>query len=49
MHSVGKSLNNIISAGNESHVLNKTIVKTSQLAENVSSKVRRLDEARVRV
>lgn len=47
MNSVGKSLSSLTNAGHESNALNTTIVKTSQLAEDVSAKVRRLDEARV--
>lgn len=49
MKNIGKSLHSLTNAGKESKNLNETIVKTSHLAENVSAKVRRLDEARVRV
>lgn len=47
MHGIGRSLTELTAASNESKTLDTMIVNTSVLAENVSAKVRRLDEARV--
>lgn len=47
MNGIGRSLNGLNAASNESKTLNVMIDNTSILAENVSAKVRRLDEARV--
>lgn len=49
LQNVGKSINSLTSAKNNAGTLGGMITHTSQLSENVSSKVRRLDEARSRV
>lgn len=48
MNGISRSLNGLTIANNEAKSVNATIENTSILAENVSVKVRRLDEARVR-
>lgn len=47
MNGIGRALNNLTVLGNESKQISNTIHHTAILAENVSAKVRRLDEARV--
>lgn len=47
MNNIGRSLASLNIAGDESKKVNSMIENTSSLAENVSAKVRRLDEARV--
>lgn len=49
MNGIGRSLASLTTASDESNSLNSMIVNTSVLAENVSAKVRRLDEARVSI
>lgn len=49
MNSIGRSLQSMCKASDDASALNANIEKTSELAENVSVKVRRLDEARKRV
>lgn len=49
MTNIGRSLSSLTTASNEANTVNTMIENTSQLAENVSSKVRRLDEARVNI
>lgn len=47
MNNIGRSLVNLNVAKDEGGKVNSMIENTSILAENVSAKVRRLDEARV--
>lgn len=47
MNNIGRSLTSLKVADDESNKVNSMIENTSILAENVSAKVRRLDEARV--
>lgn len=47
MNGIGRTLTGLTTASNESKQLNAMIENTSVLAETVSAKVRRLDEARV--
>lgn len=47
MTNIGRSLASLKVASDESDKVNSMIENTSSLAENVSGKVRRLDEARV--
>lgn len=47
MTNIGRSLSSLKVANDESNKVNSMIENTSVLAENVSAKVRRLDEARV--
>lgn len=47
MNNIGRSLTGLKVANDESNKVNSMIENTSILAENVSAKVRRLDEARV--
>lgn len=47
MNNIGRSLTGLKVANDESNKVNSMIENTSVLAENVSAKVRRLDEARV--
>lgn len=47
MTSIGRSLAGLTVASDEANKVNSMIENTSTLAENVSGKVRRLDEARV--
>lgn len=47
MNNIGRSLASLNVAGDEANKVNSMIENTSSLAENVSAKVRRLDEARV--
>lgn len=47
MTSISRSLSGLNVANNEAKTVNVMINNTSTLAENVSVKVRRLDEARV--
>lgn len=49
MNGIGRTLSGLTTASNESKTLNSMIENTSVLAENVSAKVRRLDEARVSI
>lgn len=48
MNNIGRSLAGLKVASDEANKVNSMIENTSTLAENVSAKVRRLDEARVR-
>lgn len=47
MTNIGRSLSSLKVANDEANKVNSMIENTSVLAENVSGKVRRLDEARV--
>lgn len=47
MNNIGRSLAGLNVASDEANKVNSMIENTSSLAENVSAKVRRLDEARV--
>lgn len=49
MHNIGRSLNGLKIVVNDSTKLTEMITSTSELAETVSAKVRRLDKARSRV
>lgn len=49
LRSVGKALNGLVLAEQNATTLNDMINHTAELAERVSAKVRRLDEARVSV
>lgn len=49
MTSISRSLSGLNMANNEAKTVNVMINNTSTLAENVSVKVRRLDEARVSI
>lgn len=49
MHGIGRALSGLAIVQNDSTKLTDMIGHTAQLAENVSAKVRRLDEARTRV
>lgn len=48
LRSVGKAINGLTTAKSNAEALNDMVNHTSELSENVSAKVRRLDEARVR-
>lgn len=48
MNNITRSLAGLNVASDEANKVNSMIENTSSLAENVSAKVRRLDEARVR-
>lgn len=45
---MGKAINGLTTAKNNAEALNDMVNHTSKLSENVSAKVRRLDESRVR-
>lgn len=47
MNGISRSLSGLNAASNDANTVNTMIENTSILAEKVSSKVRRLDEARV--
>lgn len=47
MNNIGRSLSSLKVSNDEANKVNSMIENTSVLAENVSAKVRRLDEARV--
>lgn len=47
MNNIGRSLTSLNVASDEANKVNSMVENTSTLAENVSAKVRRLDEARV--
>lgn len=49
MTNIGKALHQLNVVSEDSKKLSSMIYHTSDLAENVSAKVRRLDEARVRI
>lgn len=49
MNDIGRSLSSLKVADGEANRVNSMIENTSTLAENVSAKVRRLDEARVKI
>ena len=49
MHHIGLALSNLNAVSENSKNLSNMINHTAELAENVSAKVRRLDEARVRM
>lgn len=47
MLGIGKAIGSLSVAHSDGQKLSERIIKTAELAETVSSKVRRLDEARV--
>lgn len=47
MSGIGRALSGLSLVSNDSRILNDMISHTAELSENVSAKVRRLDEARV--